>query len=499
MPDEESKMQNNRSSKSYIQEHFERVAAVWDYWRSRNRFYHARMRDLILGMIPPAESVLDIGSGTGDLLAALQPRRGVGLNLAKGLTDLARRKYPGLEFYTVEVDQVKVVDGFCPDYIVMVNMLDYVYDIWDVLENLYPMLTERTLLVITTSNPLWAPMLRLASKLGLRIPDSPRNFITNKDIAGVLELQGFDVVEEGLSLPVPKRVPLVGDLLNILLPELPVLRFTSSIQYIVARPRLARAQLSCSVVIPCHNEEGNIVECIRRVPDMGSWTEIIVVDDGSKDQTRRRVQEVMETDSRVRLIAFDQNQGKAHAVRAGFAAARGDVLMILDADMAVMPEELPKFFKPLQKGTADFVNGTRLVYPMQGRAMKLANFLGNKAFCFLVSWVLRQRVSDTLCGTKALFKRDYVRMPLSGKERWGDFDLLFGAARLKLRILEIPVHYQERRAGTSKMRVMRDGWLFLRACWYGWRMLRFPTTVPWVQAPIAEWQEIGAHVRERVV
>lgn len=282
-----------------------------------------------------------------------------------------------------------------------------------------------------------------------------------------------------MATPVPRRVPLLGSVLNALLPEIPVLRYVSAIQYITARPRRARPPLSCSVIIPCHNEANNIVECVRRTPDMGVWTEIIIVDDGSKDETRHRVQEIMKVDARVRLIACDQNHGKANAVRAGFEAARGDVLIILDADMAVMPEELPKFLKPLQNGAADFVNGTRLVYPMQKHAMKLANFLGNKAFCFLASWILRQRVSDTLCGTKAMMRRDYELMPRGGQERWGDFDLLFGAARLKLRILEVPVHYQERRADHSKMRVLQDGWLFLRACLYGWRMLRFPETVPW--------------------
>jgi len=346
---------------------------------------------------------------------------------------------------------------------------------------LKPASREHTLLIITTNNPLWAPLLRLASKLGLRFPESPRNFITNRDVCSVLHLQGFDIVEDGFTLPVPKRIPVIGTLLNAVVPEVPILRFVSSVQYIAARPRMARPPLSCSVVIPCHNEAGNIQECLRRVPQMGSWTEIVVVDDGSTDETREKVKEVMAHDSRVRLIVLEKNQGKASAVRAGFAAANGDVLMILDADMAVTPEELVKFLVPLQEGTADFVNGTRLVYPMQGKAMKVANFIGNKGFCFLASKVIRQRVSDTLCGTKVFFKRDYLRMPLGGVERWGDFDLLFGAARLKLRILEIPVHYTERRAGKSKMRVMVDGWYFLWACLSGWKMLRFPEQSPWKQ------------------
>jgi hypothetical protein len=437
------------------------------------------MRNLIGGMVPPESRVLELGSGAGDLLNSLRPRRGVGLNLAEELTNRAREKHPEFEFHTIDVDSTSLPPTFEPDYVIMTNMLDYVYDVWDMVEGLKPAMHENTLLIVTTNNPLWAPILRLASKFGLRIPDSRRNFITNRDICSVLALQNFGIVEEGLCLPVPKRIPVLGSLLNAIVPELPVLRFTSSIQYIAARLRVPRKSLSCSVIIPCHNEAENIKECITRVPRMGTWTEIIIVDDGSTDETPYRVREVMDSDSRVRLIALEHNQGKANAVRAGFAAAQGDVLMILDADMAVNPEELSKFLTPLQDGTADFVNGTRLIYPMEGKAMKVVNFLGNKGFCFLASKALRQRVSDTLCGTKAFFRRDYVRMPIGGKERWGDFDFLFGAARLKLRILELPVHYTERRAGKSKMRVMVDGWHFLRACFLGWRMLRFPEKYPW--------------------
>jgi glycosyltransferase involved in cell wall biosynthesis len=211
------------------------------------------------------------------------------------------------------------------------------------------------------------------------------------------------------------------------------------------------------------------------------------VDDGSTDGTRSAVMAAMEADPRVRLVAYDTKHGKANAVRAGFDTARNDVLMILDADMSVAPEDLPKFLEPLENGTAEFVNGTRLVYPREGRAMPTVNFLGNKAFCFLVSWVLRQRVSDTLCGTKALLRRDYESMPLSGRDRWGDFDLLFGAGREKLRVLEVPIHYRERVAGESKMNVTSDGLLFLRACLAGWRMLRRPASVPWAtRVPPAE-------------
>jgi len=479
-------------SRESTREYFERIAPVWDHWHEKNRYYHRKMIELFRGIVPPGGRILELGCGTGDLLAALDPTVGVGLNVAGALTVLARRKHPQFQFETVDVDQAKITPNVVPEYVLLNNMLDYVYDVWDLLENLRPVVTGQTLLVMTSNNPLWGPLLRLASWIGQRVPDSPRNFITNRDIRSVLELQGFDVVEEGMALPVPRRIPLVAPLLNTLLPEIPIARYASSIQYIAARLRAPRNALRCSVVIPCHNEEDNIDECVRRLPELGSATEIIVIDDGSTDGTRRRVETLMRADPRVRLIAYDTNHGKANAVRAGFEAARGDVLMILDADMAVRPEDLRKFLKPLQNGTADFVNGSRLVYPMHGRAMKFANFFGNKAFCFLVSWIVRQRVSDTLCGTKALLREDYLRMPRAGKERWGDFDLLFGAARLKLRIVEIPVHYHERRRGASKMRAMREAWPFLEACWHGWRMLRFPGTMSWSRKPPAAggWREI---------
>jgi SAM-dependent methyltransferase len=468
-------------SSEQLREYFTSLAPEWEAWRERNRYYHEQVRELVTGAVAPGSRVLEVGAGTGDVLAGVRPSEGIGVNVSDALTELARRKYPGLTFRTFDADAVELPDGFRPDYVVSVNLLDHVYDIYDLFDGLREAMTERTLVVVTTTNPLWAPIMRLGSRLGRRSPESPRNYITNRDIGSVLRALGFDIVEEGLALPVPTRIPIVASVLNAVLPDLPLLRYASSTQYLAARPRMEREQLSVSVIVPCHNEEGNVAECARRVPDMGAGTEIVFVDDGSKDGTREAVLAVMREDPRVRLVAYDTNHGKANAVRAGFDAARNDVLMILDADMTVRPEDLPKFLEPLQNGTADFVNGTRLVYPMEGKAMPAANFLGNKAFCLLVSWVMRQRVSDTLCGTKALLRRDYETMPIAGRDRWGDFDLLFGAARQKLRVLEIPVHYQERVAGESKMNVRRDGVRFLHACAAGWKMLRRPARVPWGQ------------------
>ena len=372
-----------QESAEALRDYFEAVAPEWDRWRSRNVFYHEQLEELVLGPVARDHDVLDIGSGTGDVLAAAQPHIGVGLNISERLTDLARTKYPDLRFETFAPDSVGRQAGFGPDYILSVNLLDHSYDVYELFASLRECMTEGTLLVATSSNPLWSPALRLASRVGLRAPESPRNFITNRDIASILHVLGFDIVEEALAVPVPKRIPLIAPVLNAVVPDLPLLRYASSVQFIAARRRIPREDLSVSVIVPCHNEEGNVAECARRIPDMGSGTEIVFVDDGSSDGTREAVITTMADDPRVRLLAYDTNHGKANAVRAGFDVARNDVLMILDADMTVAPEDLPKFLEPIASGTADFVNGTRLVYPMQGAAMPTVNFVGNKAFC---SW-----------------------------------------------------------------------------------------------------------------
>ncbi len=454
--------------------YYDRIAPNWDRWRKKNEYYHANLRRLIVGMVSPNASVLDYGAGDGDLLEILRPELGVGINFVPALTNAAARRNPNMRFHTAPLDQMPVAADSAPDYLIMRNMLDHVCDLTDVLERAHELAPPGMLLVITTSNPLWAVILKWASRLGLRFPESPRNYITNRDIRNVLEISGFSLVEEGMALPMPVKIPGISALLNRIIPEIPIVRLCSSVQYLCARVTKERPPLACSVVIPCHNEEDNIERTVRRVPNIGTRTEIIIVDDGSTDATRERALALVAADPRVRCLAFDRNRGKAEAVYAAFEAATGDVVMILDADATVEPEILAKFFRPIQSGVADFVNGTRLIYPMQRDAMRFANFIGNKLFCFLASFVLRQRVSDTLCGTKAMLRADFLRMPRGGIDRWGDFDQLFGAARLKLRIREIPIHYKDRIAGKSKMKSFVEVWRFLGACLQGWKMLRLP-------------------------
>jgi glycosyltransferase involved in cell wall biosynthesis len=216
-------------------------------------------------------------------------------------------------------------------------------------------------------------------------------------------------------------------------------------------------------VIPCHNEEENVEACIDRTPPMGSRLEILVVDDGSSDRTAQIVEELSREKPELRLISYPSRHGKAHAVKTGFQNATGDIVVILDADMTVSPEELAGFYQALAEDRAEFVNGTRMVYPQEVGAFTLWRLIGNKLFGILFSILIGQRCTDTLCGTKALYRQDLAKIELTGKG-WGDFDLLFGVAGRKLKMIELPVHYQERKAGSSKMRFFKDGWQLAVLC-----------------------------------
>jgi glycosyltransferase involved in cell wall biosynthesis len=252
-------------------------------------------------------------------------------------------------------------------------------------------------------------------------------------------------------------------------------------QVLVARPIVVaklEGEFSVSVIVPCRNESGNIESAVERIPAMGRHTEIVFCDDQSTDGTADEVRrmQLLHPGKDIRLV---NGPGicKAENVWAGFRVARGDVLMILDADLTVMPEELPVFFRSLVQRNGGFVNGSRLVYPMPDLAMKFANILGNKFFGLLFSFLLDQRIKDTLCGTKALWSKDWRRLePLLGswgiKDLWGDYELLFGASKLHLEIVEVPVHYQERIHGVTKMtRVIANGTRMLGICLHAWMRL----------------------------
>jgi SAM-dependent methyltransferase len=454
-------------------------AAHRDDWIKSNEYFYYSLKHLLQFIVEPGKRVLEVRCETGHILASVMPSYGVGVEIGDAMVEFARQQNPDLHFFRSEPEQLDLQGKF--DYIIFNHIFDTV-DILSAFERLRQHCTSDTQLIVINYNHLWQPILQLASKIGLRSKFVEPNWISENDIRGFLRLAGFRTVRKHRLLLFPKWLPLLSFLMNSVLARLPALRRLCLMQVFVARPlpeRKNERDLTVSVIVPCRNERGNVQPAVERIPEMGGHTEILFCDDkstdGTADEVRRMQAEHPEKD--IQLIA-GPGICKAENVWTGFRAARGDVLMILDADLTVMPEELPMFLRALAGGQGDFVNGSRLIYPMQQNAMKFANEIGNKFFGQLFSFLLDQRIKDTLCGTKVLWRNDWVRMEKNLgswgiRDLWGDYELLFGASKLHLEIVEVPVHYQERIHGVTKMtRVFSNGLRMLRICWHAWAQLQ---------------------------
>ena len=293
----------------------------------------------------------------------------------------------------------------------------------------------------------------------------------------------FEVIRRGTDILSPVHVPLAADVLNRVVAKLPIARATAMLSYFVARaapPAWMDPLPSVSVICPCRNEKGNIQEAVSRTPVMGPKTELIFVDGNSSDGTVEEIQRIMAEYTGplvLKLVLQGDGKGKGDAVRKGFAAAECDVLMILDSDLTVPPEDLPKFYRALATRKGEMINGVRLVYPMEGEAMRFLNLLGNKFFSAALSWLLEQPIKDSLCGTKVMTRTDYDRVAANRAffgdfDPFGDFDLLFGAARLNMKIVDVPVRYRARTYGDTKISRFAHGWLLLKMTAFGFKKLR---------------------------
>lgn len=440
-----------------IKEHFNRIAGDYDYWKKKNNYYYSQLKNFYASVIPKGKDVLEVGCGTGDILNSVSPRIGVGVDVSENMVEIAKSKHPNLSFVAGSMEGLSFEEKF--DYVIMADVIEHLSDIWAVLGALKKVLKENGEVVITIINPVWRPLLFLAEKIRLKMPEGPINFVFSADIANLAELLGFRIKEKGRPF-----------LKNLCLTQHLVLK--------AGKEEVKKKDLSCSIIVPCHNEAGNLERCVRRIPKIGRLTEIIVVDDGSTDETKR-IAEKLSEEMGIKLIAYFPKRGKGFAVKTGFRAAAGDVLIILDADMSVDPEELPRFFIPLNEGRAQFVNGTRMIYPPSKQAMSCLHLCGNKVFSFILSWLMHQRITDSLCGTKVLLREDFHKKIRMEHCPWGDFDLLFGSTKANLKIVEMPVHYKRRESGQSKMKTFKHGFLLLCMCFRGFVELKLMKLAIW--------------------
>ena len=457
--------------------------------RQARRYFYEYLTRLLEVRIPPGQRVLDIGCGSGHVLAALKPSRGVGVDISARAVAAARRRYPGthLHFFEGDATDPRLLEqvGGPFDVVLLVNVVTHLTDVEAAFEALRAVCHPRTRILVYSYSRLWQPALRLAEIVGLKYRQPPEAWLPPEEVKNMLWLADFEVVRHDYAIVMPAGVPLVSNLLNRYFGHLPGAEWLSLIYGIIARPGPLRSvghrrsDPSTSVVIPCRNEAGHIRQLVERLPPLGPNSEVLFVEGHSHDDTEGVIRQVIaENPDRPFRLLKQAGKGKGDAVRLGFDQARGEVLLILDSDMGVAPEDIPKFVSALVRGKGELINGSRMVYPFEGQPMRFLNLLANKAFAMLFSWTLGQQVRDTLCGTKVLYREDYQRIAANRSffgdfDPFGDFDLLLGASRLNLRITDLPVRYHERQYGQTNISRFRHGWLLLQMSRFAARKLKF--------------------------
>ncbi len=434
------------------------------------RFYRSLLAKYYRHIIPSDATILEVGCGSGYLLAQLPNRDVTGIDIAEKQIDAARKRVPHGKFATAAAELMSssgVLDRTF-DYIILSETVNFSADVQLLLENLHQFAGRQTRLVLNFYNTLWYPILRPATILGLKSTQPMANWLSASDVRSLLDLGGWELLNQESRILCPAPLFGVDRFLNRFMASLVPFFCLTIFQTARRRPAAGSEPQSVSVVIPARNEAGNVESALQRVPVMGSQTEIIFVEGGSTDDTWRRIEDALKKYAHLPIRAIQQSgKGKGNAVRDAFAIATGDILMILDADLTTPPEELPKFYNALVSGRTEFANGVRLVYPMEGKAMRFLNMCANKFFSIAFTWIMGQPIKDTLCGTKVLFKRDYLRVAANRHvfgdfDPFGDFDLLFGARKLNLKMTDIPVRYLARTYGETNIRRWTGGWILLR-------------------------------------
>ena len=467
------------TNKEDIIKRFDALAESRSYWKDRNRYYYDDQERYFRFLVSEGSSILELGCGTGDLLKTLRPKRGVGIDISSEMVRIAQKRHPQLEFRTADIEQLEGW-GEAFDYLIMADVVGHLMDIEDTFRRLHVFCRPNTRIIISYYNLLWEPILKIGEKLRLKTPQHYQNWLSPYDICNLLSLAHFQVVKSDFRFLIPKQIPWFSNFINKYLASLPGLRKLCLCQYIVARSTKEKedGEFSATILIPCKNERDNIGPAVKRIPNFGKHQEIIFVDGHSTDGTQEEINRIIDAypDKDIKLL-LQVGQGKGDAVRKGFADAKGDILMILDADLTVPPEDLPKFYRALREDQGEFINGCRLVYPMERQAMRFLNYLGNKFFSMMFTWILNQRFKDTLCGTKALFKKDYEKIHSNRSyfgdfDPFGDFDLIFGAVKQNLKVVEVPIRYKERTYGRTSIHRFYHGWLLMKMTIFAYKKIK---------------------------
>lgn len=457
-----------------IKDYYNQNAASWKKYRSKRSFYWNSITNYINYFVTSDLSVLDVGCGTGEMIAALNGKRKVGIDFCQPIVNQAKESFPNIEFHCMDGQNITLTETF--DVIVVSNLIGVVTDIEQLFIELQKVSHPRTKIIITYYNHLWEPIIKFAEWIGYKRKMPQQNWLSSVDIANLLYLSDFEAYKSNRSMLIPFKIPFVSRFVNRFISKLPLINYLSLNKFVFARPMprkeestVVDSKFSTTIVIPARNESGNIEQAILRMPKFGREQEIIFVEGNSTDDTWATIQNIQEkykNSHNIRIMQQD-GKGKGDAVRKGYAEATGDILMILDADLTVPPEDLPKFYNAIASGKGEFINGVRLVYPMEKKAMRTLNVIGNHFFSKMFTWILEAPVKDTLCGTKVMFRKDYHRLAANRSffgefDPFGDYDLLFGAFKLNLKIIDLPIRYKDRVYGDTNISRFKHGLVLLR-------------------------------------
>ncbi|MEA2992980.1 MAG: hypothetical protein QOD40_1900 [Alphaproteobacteria bacterium] len=448
----------------------------------KGAFFHSEDLRYLKFVIPEGSRVLELGCGTGHLLAALKPSYGVGVDFSEGMLSQARQANSELTFLQGDIEDPDFIRSLPGpfDAILIADSLGTLDDCQSFFESLHLLCTRDTRVIVAYFSHLWYPALKAAEWLGLRMRQPVQNVFSPKDVHALVSLADFEPVKSEVRLLSPAHIFGLGRLLNRFVAPWPGIRALCLRHYTVCRSlrQIDDGIKSATVVIPARNERGNIEAAVRRIPRFTSDIEIIFVEGHSKDGTWEEIQRVIAAYPTETIKAMKQpGKGKADAVFSAFDSATGDVLMILDADLTMPPEQLTAFWQAIRSGKGEFVNGSRLVYRMEDEAMRFLNLIANKLFSIIFTWLLSQRFTDTLCGTKVLRRSDYVRLKAGRSyfgdfDPFGDFDLIFGASKLNLKVVEIPIRYANRTYGETQISRFRHGLMLLRMVVFAFRRIK---------------------------
>lgn len=470
--------------KQTIFNHFESLANDYINYRKRYSYYGNDIIKYLNFFISDKDSVLEIGCGCGETIHGLHAKDKTGIDFSPKMIEVAKATYPDVQFFEMDAEEITLNKKF--DVIIFNNIIGYLDNIQDVFYAIKKNCHEHTRIIISYYNHWWEPVLNFGEFIGIKKKTPQQNWLDSGDIANLLYLSGFETYRTNKRLLLPINIPVLSWLINKYVAKLPIFKSLCLNQFLFARPLLnyteeeTQQKFSVSICIPARNESGNIENAILRLPRFGRHQEIIFVEGNSTDDTWQKIQEIQTKyrDSHDIKIAQQDGKGKGDAVRKGYSIATQDILMILDADLTMPPEELPKFYHAIATGKAEFINGSRLVYPMDKEAMRFLNTLGNKFFSKVFSWLLEQPIKDTLCGTKVMFREDYIKLAANRKffgdfDPFGDYDLLFGAYKLNLKIIDLPIRYKERTYGTTNISRFQNGFMLLRMCWFAAGKIKF--------------------------